>query len=74
MHTFNDKHTSHTLPIQISKHIINNNEQHSTKNGSFDPTQNSPPSLWKTRLSKRLGDSPIKYEYNSKRPCQSSTN
>jgi hypothetical protein len=36
-------------------------EQYSLNNMRFDPTQNSPPSLWKTRLNKRVGESPIKY-------------
>lgn len=26
----------------------------------FDPTQNSPPSLWKMRLNKRIGETPLK--------------
>jgi hypothetical protein len=36
-------------------------EQYSLNNMCFDPTQNSPPSLWKMRLNKRVGESPIKY-------------
>jgi hypothetical protein len=30
------------------------NEQYSIKNTAFDPTQNSPPSMWKMRLNKRV--------------------
>ena len=45
-------------PIKI---ISNRNiQQYSLNNMQFDPTQNSPPSLWKIRLNKRVGDSPIK--------------
>ena len=47
-------------PIEIPK---KQNEQYSIKSNCFDPTQNSPPSLWKIRLNKRLGDSPIKHQY-----------
>jgi hypothetical protein len=36
-------------------------KQYSLNNTSFDPTQNSPPSIWKMRLNKRVGDSPIKH-------------
>jgi hypothetical protein len=52
-----------TRPIEISKNIPFLNEQHSIKINCFDPTQNSPPSVWKMRLNKRLGDSPIKYQH-----------
>jgi len=48
-----------TLPIPI---II---KQYNLNNSSFDPTQNSPPSLWKMRLNKRIGDSPIRYVESS---------
>lgn len=52
-----------SIPVEISKNIMIKNEQYSIKNTCFDPTQNSPPSVWKIRLTKRLGDSPIKYQY-----------
>jgi hypothetical protein len=35
-------------------------KQYSLNNISFDPIQNSPPSLWKMRLNKRIGDNPLK--------------
>jgi hypothetical protein len=44
------------IPIPI-KHIT---DQYSLNNLPFDPTQNSPPSLWKMRLNKRLGETPLK--------------
>lgn len=59
-------HIKHNLssPIAIPVNTTNNiNEQYSIKNSCFGPLQNSPPSVWKSRLSKRIGDSPIKYEY-----------
>jgi hypothetical protein len=40
-----------TNPIQIKTKT----NQYSLNTMPFDPTQNSPPSLWKIRLSKRLG-------------------
>lgn len=43
-------------PIPI-KHLT---DQYSLNNIPFDPTQNSPPSLWKIRLNKRLGETPLK--------------
>ena len=50
-------------PISI---ISNRNvQQYSLNNKQFDPTQNSPPSLWKMRLNKRVGDSPIKNVVNN---------
>ena len=49
---------SNAVPIAISKNIMIQNEQYSIKNICFDPTQNSPPSVWKMRLTKRLGNSP----------------
>ena len=47
-----------TIPIPI-KHIT---EQYSLNAMRFDPTQNSPPSLWKMRLNQRIGKgvSPLK--------------
>jgi len=47
--------------------IISNRtvQQYSLNNMKFDPTQNSPPSLWKMRLNKRVGDSPIKNVVNN---------
>jgi hypothetical protein len=46
------KHVTLPIPIIIKQYNLNNS--------SFDPTQNSPPSLWKMRLNKRIGDSPIR--------------
>jgi len=45
-----------TKPIPIS---IKNN-QYSLSIKQIDPIQNSPPSLWKMRLQKRIGDNPLK--------------
>jgi len=50
-------------PISISSN--RNIQQYSLNNMRFDPTQNSPPSLWKIRLNKRVGDSPIKNVVNN---------
>jgi hypothetical protein len=45
--------------IAIPKRVIS--EQYSLSNIHFGPTQNSPPSLWKMRLNKRIGtDNPLK--------------
>ena len=57
-------------PIMIKSQpisIISNRimQQYSLNNMKFDPTQNSPPSLWKMRLNKRVGDSPIKNVVNN---------
>lgn len=53
-------------PIEIPKSIINiHNEQYGIKTNCFDPTQDSPPSVWKTRLNNRIGGSRIKYECSS---------
>ena len=43
-----------TLPIPIPIQ-----EQYCLITTRFNPPQNSPPSLWKIRLNKRIGDSPI---------------
>ena len=42
------------LPIEIKR------EHYNLISARFDPIQNSPPSLWKMRLNKRMGESPIK--------------
>lgn len=48
-----------TKAIAIPKRVIS--EQYSLSNIHFGPTQNSPPSLWKMRLNKRIGtDNPLK--------------
>lgn len=44
-----------SMPIQIKK-----NEQYSLSNIQFNPIQNSPPSLWKLRLNKRIGETHLK--------------
>ena len=36
--------------------IINPLQQYTLKHGLFDPIQNSPPSVWKTRLMQRLNN------------------
>jgi len=56
----NISHPILSQPIEIPK---KQNEQYSIKSNCFDPSQSSPPSIWKTRLNKRLGDSPIKHQY-----------
>ena len=43
-------------PIPISM----KNNQYSLSIKQIDPIQNSPPSLWKMRLQKRIGDNPLK--------------
>lgn len=44
-----------TQPIAI----INSLQQYTLKHGLFDPIQNSPPSVWKTRLMQRLNNTVI---------------
>jgi hypothetical protein len=44
-----------TQPIAI----INSLQQYTLKHGLFDPIQNSPPSVWKTRLMQRLNNTAI---------------
>jgi hypothetical protein len=44
------------MPIPI-RHL---NEQYSLSKIQFDPIQNSPPSLWKMRLNKRIGETHLK--------------
>ncbi len=47
-----------TKPIAIEPAVNRyKNEQYSLINSSFDPPQNSPPSLWKIRLNNRIGSS-----------------
>jgi len=53
------------IPIQI-KTIT---EQYSLNNICFDPPQNSPPSLWKIRLNKRIGENPLKTIYKNIKSC-----
>jgi hypothetical protein len=45
-----------TQPIAI----INPLQQYTLKHGLFDPIQNSPPSVWKTRLMSRLNNTVVK--------------
>ena len=57
-------------PISIQRPMA---EQYNLIHMRFDPTQNSPPSLWKIRLNKRnglgnavgLGTRPIKYDHKN---------
>lgn len=60
-------HVKHNLSSPIAIPVItttnNINDQYSTNNSCFGPLHNSPPSVWKSRLNKRLGGSPIKHEY-----------
>jgi hypothetical protein len=53
------------IPIQIK----NITDQYSSNNTRFDPTQNSPPSLWKIRLNKRIGENPLKHIYKNIKSC-----
>ena len=46
-------------PISIISNRIM--QQYSLNNMKFDPTQNSPPSLWKMRLNKRIGETHLKH-------------
>jgi hypothetical protein len=67
---FLDKYKMDEKPIMSKSQpisIISNKslQQYSLNNMKFDPTQNSPPSLWKMRLNKRVGDSPIKNVVNN---------
>ena len=39
--------------------------QYNINNIRFDPTQNSPPSLWKMRLNKRVGNNSLKNIYKN---------
>ncbi len=48
------------IPMQIKNKTA---DQYSLNNIPFDPTQNSPPSLWKIRLNKRIGETPLKKLY-----------
>lgn len=43
-----------TIPIQMKSN------QYSLSHLPFDPTQNSPPSVWKARLNKRIGETQLK--------------
>lgn len=47
-----------SMPIQIQ--IKPMNEQYSLSKIQFNPIQNSPPSLWKIRLNKRIGETHLK--------------
>ena len=55
---YEDIQTTKTKPVTIPIQIIN--KQYNLNNISFDPTQNSPPSSWKIRLHKRIGESSIR--------------
>jgi len=44
------------LPIQMKPRT----DQYSLSHLPFDPVQNSPPSMWKMRLNKRLGETPLR--------------
>ena len=52
-----------SIPISIPVHSKSesNYNQYSINNIRFDPTQNSPPSLWKMRLNKRIGETHLKH-------------
>ena len=41
--------------INIKDSLIFKNVHYSLNNNEFNPIQNSPPSVWKTRLNKRIG-------------------
>ena len=45
-----------SMPIQIKPM----NEKYSLSKIQFEPIQNSPPSLWKMRLNKRIGETHLK--------------
>jgi hypothetical protein len=45
-----------SMPIPIKPM----NAQYSLSKIQFDPIQNSPPSLWKLRLNKRIGETHLK--------------
>jgi hypothetical protein len=55
----NEMLISKPMPIKIKEE-----QQSSLLKTRFVPPQNSPPSLWKIRLNKRVGDSPIKKSVN----------
>ena len=44
-----------TSTINIKDSLIFKNVNYSLNNSEFNPIQNSPPSVWKTRLNKRIG-------------------
>jgi hypothetical protein len=60
--TYKKQHYDTTFEITTTKTmampipIVRKGEQYSIKNTAFDPTQNSPPSIWKMRLKKRVGE------------------
>ena len=66
---YNDQPKTVTLPIAITMPIAIKSEQYNLNNMRFDPTQNSPPSVWKTRLNKRIAasPSPMRKEMSSSR-------
>jgi len=47
-----------SLPMPIAIPIKTKFEQYSLLHARFDPPQNSPPSMWKMRLNKRVGVKP----------------
>ena len=49
-----------SIPINIPNQLKPKSEQYSLNHMFFDPAQNSPPSIWKMRLNKRVGENPIK--------------
>jgi len=55
---YEDIPKTQSSPIAILTPI--NNKQYTLNNIPFEPPQNSPPSIWKMRLNKRIGESPIR--------------
>jgi len=55
------KDNNQTQPIPI----INPFQKYTLKHGLFDPVQNSPPSIWKTRLMNRLNNTAVSQSNSS---------
>jgi hypothetical protein len=63
---YNEQPKTVSLPIAISLPMPIKSEQYNLINMRFDPTQNSPPSVWKARLNKRISASSMKKECSKK--------
>ena len=61
-----EKKNNKSDPISNNLKKETNYNQYSINNIRFDPTQNSPPSLWKVRLNKRIGENQLKHDYKNK--------
>lgn len=55
---YEDVSKTESSPIVIQNQ--SNIKQYTLNNIPYEPPQNSPPSIWKLRLNKRIGGSPVK--------------